>query len=206
MPMKHRILAAVLLLLLARTAPADEIKALLGVHSSKYLFSKEITSLNRKQKSGLAIGLGYALELGPKIKLEANVVYGEKGAKTELVLVPGRSLPGIYRNTSIGVPLFFKFKLKQGASPYAALGPEFVFILSHRLEIPELENNFDLSDNTKKFVMALNIVLGYELPAGQWRLLAEVRFNRWLGNFLVDPEATVRTESVSLVIGGAYTL
>jgi hypothetical protein len=204
--MKHRIPAAVLLLLLALTAPAAEIKVLLDVHSSKYLFSDEVTALNRKQKSGLAIGLGYAFEISPKVKLEANIIYSEKGAKTELVLAPGTTLPGIFRNTSIAVPVFFKYKLKRGSSPYAALGPEFVFIQSHDLEIPELEYKFDLSDNTKKFIMAFNILLGYEVPLGPWRLFAEGRFNRWLGSFLVDPEATVRTECVSLVIGVAYTL
>jgi hypothetical protein len=74
------------------------------------------------------------------------------------------------------------------------------------LEIPDIEETFDISDNTKKFVLAFNILLGYELPLGRWRLFAEVRFNRWLGNFLIDPEATARSESVSLVIGGAYAL
>ena len=111
-------------------------------------------------------------------------LYSEKGAKAGLIYAPGSQVPGIYRNTSIGIPLLFKYKLTPGASPYAALGPEFVFILSHHLELPDLETNFDISDNTKKFVLAFNVLLGYELPLGQWRLLAEVRYNRWLGNFL----------------------
>jgi hypothetical protein len=206
MAMKHRIVTTVLLLLLAAASPAAEIKLLLGMNSSKYLFSDDVTALNLKQKSGLAFGLGYAFEINPKMVLEADIVYGKKGARSELAFAPGSSIPGIYRNTSLGIPLLFKYRLNQGASPYAALGPEFVFILSHQLEIPELEETFDISDNTKKFVLAFNILLGYELPVGQWRLFAEVRFNRWLGNFLIDPQATARTESVSLMIGGAYAL
>ncbi len=206
MAMKHWITTAVLLLLLVAAAPAAEIKLLLGMNSSKYLFSDDVTSLNLKQKSGLTLGLGYDFEINPKMVLEADVVYGEKGARSELAFAPGSSIAGIYRNASLGIPLLFKYKLNPGASPYAALGPEFVFILSHHLEIPELEETLDISDNTKKFVLAFNILLGYELPLGQWRLFAEVRFNRWLGNFLVDPEATASTESVSLVIGGATAL
>jgi hypothetical protein len=50
------------------------------------------------------------------------------------------------------------------------------------------------------------VLLGYELPLNHWRLLAEVRYNRWLGNFLSDPEATAKTETVALVLGAAYTL
>ena len=206
MAMKHWIATAVLLLLLAAAGPAAEIKLLLGMNSSKYLFSDDVTSLNLKQKSGLALGLGYAFEIDPKMVLEADVVYNEKGARSELAFAPDSSIPGIYRNTSLGIPLLFKYRLNQGASPYAALGPEFVFILSHHLEIPDLEETVDISDNTKNFVMAFNILLGYELPLGPWRLFAEVRFNRWLGNFLVDPEARARTESVALVIGGATAL
>jgi hypothetical protein len=203
--MKHLIAAAVLLLLV-RSAPADEIKALLGVHSSKYLFSSEIVSLSRRQKTGLDLGLGYAFTIGPKIMLEADVLYSEKGAKAGLIYAPGSEVPGIYRNTSIGIPLLFKYKLAPGASPYVALGPEFVFILSHHLELPELETNFDISDNTKKFVMAFTVLLGYELPLDPWRLLAEIRYNRWLGNFLNDPGATAKSETVALVLGAAYTL
>ncbi len=203
--MKH-LIPAVVLLLLARATPAGEIKVLLGIHSSKYVFSGEITSLSRQQKSGLDFGLGYAFAIGPKMELETDVVYSKKGAKAGLIYPPGSQVPGIYRNTSIAIPLLFKYKPKPGASPYAALGPEFVFILSHHLELTDLEKNFDISDNTKKFVLAFNVLLGYELPLGPWRLLAEVRYNRWLGNFLIDPVAAARVESVAFVLGGAYTL
>jgi len=206
MLMKNPISAAVLLLLLARSAPAGEIKALLGVHASKYLFSSEITSLSRQQKSGLDFGLGYAFAIGPKMMLEADVLYSEKGAKAGLMYAPGSQVPGIYRNTSIGIPLLFKYKLTPGASPYAALGPEFVFILSHHLELTDSGTNIDIYDNTKKFVLAFNVLLGYELPLDQWRLLAEVRYNRWLGDFLSDPGAAAKTESVALVLGAAYSL
>ena len=204
--MKNLLFTAVLLLLLATPAPAGEIKAILGLHSSKYLFSDEITSLSRQQKSGLDFGLGYVFGIGQQMMLEADVLYSEKGAKTGLILDSGSQVTGIYTNTSIGIPLLFKYMLKPGASPYVALGPEFVFILSHHLELPDLGTNFDISDNTKKFVLAFNVLLGYELPLGPWRLLAEVRYNRWLGNFLIDPEAAARTESVALVLGAAYTL
>jgi arabinogalactan endo-1,4-beta-galactosidase len=37
--MKKAMLAVLLTLLLAQTAPADEVKAMLGIHTSKYLFS-----------------------------------------------------------------------------------------------------------------------------------------------------------------------
>ena len=66
--------------------------------------------------------------------------------------------------------------------------PNLCFIISHHLKFPENEDDLDLLDNTKKFILAFNALLGYELPIGQWGLFAEIRYNRWLGNFLVDPD------------------
>ena len=107
MPMKKAI-AVIFSLLLTQAALADEIKAMLGIHSNKYLFSSEITSLNRQQKSGLAIGLGYALAINPKMMLEAHAVFNEKGAKTELPYAPGKTASGTYSNQAISLPLFFR--------------------------------------------------------------------------------------------------
>ncbi len=194
------------LLLPARLAMAGEFKALLGVHSSKYLFSSEITSLNRQQQTGMAFGLGYAWEIAPKMKLEAQALFGKKGARTALNYVPGETITGIYRNTAIAVPILFSLRLRDGATPYAALGPEFNFLLSHELSIPEYQKIINLADNTKKFIFALNAALGYELPLGRWGLFAELRYNHWLSSLLKSPDAAVKSESVSLLIGGVYSL
>jgi hypothetical protein len=195
-----------LLLLPARMAMAGEVKALLGVHSSKYLFSSEITSLNRQQKSGLAFGLGYAWEIVAKMKLEVQALYGEKGARASLAYMPGETITGTYRNVTIAVPIFVSYRFREGATPYAALGPEFNFVLSHELAIPGYQEVFDLSDNTRKMVFAVNAALGYELPLGRWGLFAELRYNRWLSSLLKGPEAAVKGEAVSFLIGGIYFL
>jgi len=204
--MKDKIAAVLFLFLLTQALPASEIKAMFGMNSSKYLFTSEIDYLNQQRKTGLSFGLGWALNLNLNIKLEINVLFSQKGAKTSLAYIPGKLLSGIYENTTIGFPFFFKYQLKDKASPYIALGPEFVFITSHHLIFPESEKDFDLRDNTKKFVLAFNAMLGYELPIGQWGLFAEVRYNRWLSNFLVDPETTVRSQSFVFMLGGIYYL
>lgn len=204
--MSNKIRTALFLFLLTRTAQADEVKAMLGINLSKYLFSSEITFLNRQQKSGLAIGLGYAFEINPKMRLEANAVYNEKGAKTTLEYVPGKTVSGTYSNRSIALPLFFKYRLKEGATPYVALGPEFNFILAHKLTIPEYDPSFNIADNTNKFILAINVALGYELCLGQWGLFAEVRYNRWLSDLWKSPDASMKSESISFLLGGIYYL
>jgi hypothetical protein len=86
------------------------------------------------------------------------------------------------------------------------LGPEFVFILSHHLHFPEGGNSVDISDNTRKFIVAFNVLLGYEYPIGQWSLFAEIRYNRWLGNFLTPADAAVKSESMAIMLGCIYYL
>lgn len=203
MPMKKAI-AVIFSLLLAQAALADEVKAMLGIHSSKYLFSSEITSLNRQQKSGLDIGLGYALAINPKMMLEAQVVFNKKGAKTELPYAPGKTASGTYSNRAISLPLFFRYRFTEGASPYAALGPEFSFILAHKLTIPEYDESFDIIDSTNKFIVAFNVALGYAFPLDQWGLFAEIRYNRGLSDLLKGPGPSVKCESVSFMLGGIY--
>jgi opacity protein-like surface antigen len=204
-PMKKYMLVLILTLLLAQASLANVVKAMLDFHASKYLFSSEITSLNRQQKTGLAFGLGYGFEINPKMMLEAHVVYSGKGAKTELEYAPGKTAPATYSNQAISFPLFFKYRLKEGATPYAAGGPEFNFILAHKLTI-EHDESINIADNTNKFIVAVNVALGYELPRGQWGLFAEIRYNRWLSDLLKSPDASVKSEAVSLVLGGIYYL
>lgn len=204
--MKRKIISAILLLLLSPALRAGAIKAMFGPNWSKYLFPQEIDFLTREQKSGAGIGLGWVFSFNAKMKLEVNALYKEGGAKTELEYSPGKTIPGFYQNTAIAFPFLFKYYLKEGASPYAALGPELVFILSHHLRVPASGDRYNLSASTKKFLPGFAFLLGYEYPIGQWSLFVEVRYDRWLGNFLRDSVISVQSESVSILLGGAYSL
>ena len=205
-PMNNKIKAALFLFLLSLAAQASEIRALVGTNWSKYLFSGEINYMNRQQKTGFGIGLGWALALNRKMKLEVDALFAEKGAKASLEYSPGNTLPGIYKNTSIAFPFLFKYQLNEKATPYAALGPELVIIVAHHLRLPESGDNINIADNTRKIVLAYNILLGYEWPVGAWGLFAEIRYNRWLGNFWIDPQASAKSESVAIMLGGVYHL
>jgi opacity protein-like surface antigen len=204
--MKNKTATALFIFMLSQAAPASEIKAMLGLNSGKYIFSSEINSLNRQQKTGFGIGLGWAFKLKRNMKLEINALYSQKGAKASIAYTPDKTVSGFYKNTSIGLPVFFKYQFKEKASPYIALGPEFVFVFSHNFIIPESGDDLDLIDNTKKFILAFNATLGYEWPIGQWGLFAEVRYSRWLSNFLIDPEITAKSESFTFLLGGVYYL
>jgi len=204
--MTKKLLKILLFILLSKISMANEIKFLIGMNSSKYLFSSEIDSLNHQQKTGFATGLGWAMDIKTKFKFEINLLYSQKGAKVSLPYGTDKSVAGIYKNSSISFPLFLKYQLNDKASPYAALGPEFVFVLSHQLNLPASGDNFPLLDNTRRFVFAFNLLLGYEWPIGQWGLFAEVRYNRWFSNFWIDSSGTIKSESVAILVGGIYYL
>ena len=186
--------------------PAREIRAMIGLNSSKYLLSSDINSLTHEQRTGVGLGLGWAFPLNQRMKLEIEAQYSLKGAKTALAYAPGQTIQGIYRNSSLGIPFLFRYQLKEKRTPYVAIGPELVFLLSHHLKIPATGESINLIDHTKKFVLAMNAKLGYELPFERWGLFAELRYERWLSNFLADVEATVKSESLCLLIGGVYFL
>ena len=62
------------------------------------------------------------------------------------------------------------------------------------------------SANTKKIVLAYTMLLGYEWPVRDGAPFAEIRYDRWLGNFWRDPRAAVKSESVAIMLGGVWTL
>lgn len=195
-----------LALLPAQAVRGGEVKALLGIHSSKYLFSSEVTTLERRQKTGLALGLGYAVAVASRLKLEAQAILSEKGAKAAIAYAPGKTAQGTYRNTALALPIFVSYHLREGATPYAALGPELNFVLAHKLVLPEYEESVDIADNTNKIIFAIHAALGYELPLERWGAFIEVRYNRWLSDLWKSPEATVHSESLSVVLGAIYYL
>lgn len=192
------------LLLAAQALLADEAKALLGVHSSKYFFPSEVTSLERHAKTGLTIGLGYAREIAPRLKLEMRAVLRQKGAKAAIAYAPGKEALGTYRCTVLSVPLLASYRLRDGASPYFAVGPELDVVLAHRLQLDGDEGSADISEHTNKFMFGVAAALGYAIPLENWGAFVELRFDRWLSDLWKSPEAKVGGETVSLLVGAAY--
>lgn len=204
--MKTKIATAFFLFILVQTAAASEVKAMFGLNSSQYIFSSSTQSLEQQSKSGLAFGFGWALDIAPNMKLEINAIYGQKGAKVAITNAPAATVSGVYKNTTIGLPIFFKYQFKENASPYFAFGPELALITAHHLIMSESKIDYDLSATTNKTILAFNALLGYEIPFGPWGLFAEVRYNRWLSNFLNDPVNTMKSESFVFMLGGVYYL
>jgi len=108
--MHKKFSAVFFLFLFTRTIQANEFKAMIGLNSSKYLFTAALSSLNSQQKTGVTLGLGWAFDLDRKIKLEVNALYSKGGAKASMAYPPDQSLSGYYRNTSMALPIFLKYQ------------------------------------------------------------------------------------------------
>jgi opacity protein-like surface antigen len=189
-----------------QSLPAHEVKALLGFNSSKYVFSDSTAALEQQRKSGVNFGFGWAYKLGKNMKVEIDAMFSQKGANVTISNTSESVIVGVYKNSSIGIPCFFKYQFMEKRSPYVSFGPEFVFITSHHLVLPETNADYDLSDMTKKFVLAFNAAIGYEYPLKKWTLFAEIRYNNWLGSILKDSQGTVKSESFIFLVGGIYYL
>jgi len=204
--MKNKILTALIIFLFVQIAYAYEIKVLLGMNSSSYMFSNSTDLLQTQQKIGVAFGLGWTFSLSMNMKIEIDAMFNQKGTKATITYTADTVIPAVYKNSSIAIPVFFKYQFREKTSPYFSFGPEFVFITSHHLIFPESNGEYDLSDNTRKLILAFNAAVGYEYPIGKWGLSAEIRYNHWFSSLLIDPEAAVKSSAFTFLLGGIYYL
>jgi hypothetical protein len=199
--MKTKILLALCFGLFYANTLATNYKIFTGISASKYLFSKEITQIEYKQRTALNFGLGISFQLKDRLLLEVNGIYGSNGTKTQILYAPDLQLSGIYRNTNLAIPIVVKYKFKPISTPYFAAGPEFIYILSHNLEIIEMEKRYNVLDTTKRFNLGLTMIAGYEYKIKNIILFGELRYNRWFTDFFKDTTASIKSESWTFYIG-----
>lgn len=183
------------------SAMAVNLKAFLGMNSSKYLFSNEIINVEHKNRNGFNGGLGISIQINERINLETGAIYGTGGAQTQIVYSPDQKLDGFYRNHFIAIPLNIKYRFLADSSPYVALGPEFTYILFHELEIIESKETYSVLEQTRRLNWGLALIAGYELAMKKVRLFVELSFHHGFSNLLKDFSATVRSDAFVLCIG-----
>ena len=199
--MKIKIILAACLGLFYANSLAISYRLFVGINTSKYLFSEEITQIEHKQRTALSNGLGLSFQLKERFVLEINSIFNTGGAKTQISYTPDMHFSGIYRNTNLAFPIIGKYRFLPISTPYLGIGPEFIYILSHNLEIPEMGKKYSVLDMTKRLNLGLTLIAGYEYKIKNLILFGEFRYNRWLTNFFKDATATIKSESWSFYIG-----
>ncbi len=124
-----------------------DFKIMGGLNLSKY---KNITGsdFQHSYKMGFLIGIGFEKKITQKILLEFDLLYFQKGSKTESNDFP--YLKSEYELNVISIPVLLRYQFLYDSSPYVLAGLEVSSVISHekRLEGQELIDIEDATDST----------------------------------------------------------
>jgi hypothetical protein len=199
--MKSKIASIVFLWLLYANSLAYSYKIFAGINSGKYLFSDQVTNIEHKQRTAPSGGVGISFQLKKKFVLEINTIFDSGGAKTQIPYSTELKLNGIYRNTNLAFPIILKYRFLPISTPYLGIGPEIIYLLSHNLEIPEMEQKLNILDATKKLHFGLTLIAGYEYKIKKLTVFGELRYKHWFTTLLKDTAASVKNESWAFYLG-----
>ncbi len=192
-----KILPFVLVLTLTSTIQAD-FKIMGGLSVSKYIVSGG-ESLEWDSKLGFAGGVGFEKNLNPRMLVEFDVFYFQKGSQVEMV----DSSLWTYKLNVLSVPVLFRSKLFYDSSPYAVAGVELSFISSHQIKIGDLEP-IDIKDSTPGFDFGIVLGGGFELKLQERLFLfIEGRYHRGMRNIVNDPSGSQswKTNAFLIILG-----
>ena len=167
-----------------------------GLNLAKYTGGNEDT--NWKYKTGFLGGLGIELDLTFRTLFEVDILFFQKGSKTESSI--GEEKHVLY---AVSVPVLLRSKFFHGTSPYIAGGVEFTGVIANIKKI-EGEENVDLSGTTKRLIYGLVFGGGFEMELKEELFLfIEARYHHGIRNLLLQPEMgqTRKTTAFVLMIG-----
>lgn len=179
-----------------------------GLNLTKYGSSFVSSSTSFSQRSGFSGGITFTYPVSKGLSIETDLLYSRKGSGVVLLYSANQEFSGIYRYSAIGLPLMIKLSLFHEATPYLLLGPEIDLIFSHKLNIPDTQEVFDLRDTTSHIGFGINAGIGYEIPIHSLALFFEFRYAIGISNLLTsntDVEK-IRNNSLQFLIGGRFNL
>jgi hypothetical protein len=179
-----------------------------GLNLTKYGSSSGSESTSFSQKSGFSGGIAFAFPVSKGLSIETDLLFSRKGSGITLPYSTTQQIAGIYRYSAIGLPLMIKVDFFPGATPYFLLGPEIDFIFSHKLNLPDTQEVFDLKETTNHIGFGINSGIGFEFAIHPFALFFEFRYTIGLSNLLsanADMEK-IKNTSLLLLIGGRFNL
>ena len=78
--------------------------------------------MNRQQKSGFGVGLGWAMAVNRNMKLEVDALFGEKGAKASLEYAPEDDSRNIQERLAL-VPVPVQIPIERKGHAICRFGP-----------------------------------------------------------------------------------
>ncbi len=228
--MRKAIVTALLLLVFASGAMAQQVKVLFGPVVSRlteawppvHILASESVSLSPFVNAGwgFSFGFGLAFPLGPRLSLGTDALFFAEGAVFE-DMKSGYGYRDAYRRAGFRFPLLVRFAPLPPAFPYLLAGPGMSVVLSHRLHSFSksrifdpagpfdviIDSDTDLTSETRRIALGAIAGIGWTPPVVGRRLSIEVRYEIGLTNLhdrsggIYGPIFNSRSRSLTLLAG-----
>ena len=153
-----KIIIFILIMMISSSLYAD-FKIMGGLNLSKY---KNITGsdFQHSYKMGFLAGIGFEKKITQKILLEFDLLYFQKGSKTESNDFP--YLKSEYKLNVISIPVLLRYQFLYDSSPYVLAGLEVSSVISHEKKL-EGQDLIDLEDTTDSTDFGYLFGCGYQI-------------------------------------------
>lgn len=153
-----KIIIFILIMMISSCLYAD-FKIMGGLNLSRY---KNTTGSNfqHSYKMGFLVGVGFEKKITQKILLEFDLLYFQKGSKTESNDFPYSKSK--YNLNVISIPVLLRNQFLYGSSPYVLAGLEVSLVISHEQKL-EGQDAIDIEDATDSTDFGYLFGCGYQV-------------------------------------------
>ena len=174
-----------------------------GINLAKYRFSQNTAALTSNQKSGITGGVAFSIPVSKSLGIEADLLYAKTSSGALLAVAPDLSIPAIYQYDSLRLPLMLKIGILPASTPYVLIGPEFSLLLSHKLDLTDTREIYDLKAETSPIGFGITAGVGYALQFNPIAAILEIRYTVGLSNLYKSESGleTVKNNSIQFLLG-----
>jgi hypothetical protein len=190
-----------LLLVLIASPLYGDFKIMGGVSISTYDVSTGSANIRWDYKIGFSGGIGLERNLNPYMLLELDILYFQKGSRSESSSAAESEAK--HKLNVLSLPLLFRSKFLYDSSPYVVGGVEFSTILSHDI-VYQGQEHIDIKSNTPGFDFGFVFGCGYEIKIEDHLFFfIEGRYHLGSRNLVANPleEETKKSRAVLVLIG-----
>ncbi|MCJ2514007.1 MAG: porin family protein [Candidatus Thermoplasmatota archaeon] len=153
-----KIIIFILIMMISSSLYAD-FKIMGGLNLSKYK-NRTGSDFQHSYKMGFLAGIGFEKKITQKILLEFDLLYFQKGSKTESNDFP--YLKSEYKLNVISIPVLLRYQFLYDSSPYVLAGLELSSVISHEKKL-EGQDLIDLEDTTDSTDFGYLFGCGYQI-------------------------------------------
>jgi hypothetical protein len=207
--MKHQktILVLFLVLILAPPGYAGHLRVMAGpnlsIYSGPLLYAGEAW----KFRLGFEGGIGYEMRLAPRLSLEIDALFVQKGSHRKYMEQGPLHYTIHYALNELNLPILLKLSLKKVSWPHLLAGGELSCILSSDLKTPGIEiypPPWPDAPKMKRFYPGLVFGGGWGFDTPKGAFFVEARYHVGLTNIVRSGPERIKPRSIVLLIGMTF--